>query len=78
MSKWVNVGSLAGKDILNLENGTFVGKAQNVLVDPANQHVAGVLLRQKGLLGSKNVLALENIKAFGSHTITLTLSLIHI
>ena len=72
MSKWVNVGSIAGKDILNLENGTFVGKAQNILVNPADQHVAGVLLRQKGLLGSKNVLALENIKAFGSHTITLT------
>ena len=71
MSKWVNVGSIAGKDVLNLENGTFVGKAQNILVNPADQRIAGVLLRQKGLLGSKNVLALENIKAFGSHTITL-------
>lgn len=71
MSKWVNVGSIVGKDVLNLDNGTFVGKAQNILVNPTDRIIAGVLLRQKGLLGSKNVLTLENIKAFGSHTITL-------
>ena len=72
MKNWVNVGSMVGKDVLNLDNGTFVGKAQNILVNSASQSVAGVLLRQKGLLGSKNMVALEDIKAFGSHTITLS------
>lgn len=52
--------------------GLFVGKAAEHPGKPRRSACRWRAFASKGLLGSKNVLALENIKAFGSHTITLT------
>lgn len=67
----VNVGSVLGKEILNLSDGTFVGRTQNIMVNASEKNVVGILLKQKGLLGNKNIIPLDNVKAFGSHTVTI-------
>lgn len=61
-----------GKEVLDLSSGSFLGRAQSITVHAHEQRVVGVTLKQKGLLGGKNIIPLANIKAFGSHTITVT------
>ena len=63
----VNVGSVMGKEVLDLSSGSFLGRAQSITVHALEKRVVGVMLKQKGLLGGKNIIPLANIKAFGSH-----------
>lgn len=70
--KLVNIGSVIGKEILNLEDGAFLGRVQGINVDASEAKVIGIQIKQKGILGGKNIIPFESIKAFGSHTVTVS------
>lgn len=61
----MNIGSIMGKDILDLSDGAYVGKVQGIVVG-SDGKVAGIRIRQKGLLGNKNVVPFDHVKAFGN------------
>ena len=69
MGVLVNVGSIMGKDILNLAEGTMIGKVCGVALTPDNK-VAGLKVKSKKIMGTVNVVPFENVKAFGA-TITV-------
>lgn len=69
MGVLVNVGSIMGKDILNLADGTMIGKVCGVALTPDNK-VAGLKVKEKKFMGNVNIVPFENVKAFGA-TITL-------
>lgn len=69
MGVLVNVGSIMGKDILNLAEGTMIGKVCGVALTPDNK-VAGLKVKSKKIMGTMNVVPFENVKAFGA-TITV-------
>lgn len=69
MGVLVNVGSIMGKDILNLADGTLIGKVCGVALTPDNK-VAGLKVKEKKFMGNVNIVPFENVKAFGA-TITL-------
>ncbi len=69
MGVLVNVGSITGKDILNLADGTMIGKVCGVALTPDNK-VAGLKVKEKKFMGNVNIVPFENVKAFGA-TITL-------
>ena len=51
----INAGSVIGKEVLNLEDGTFAGKVQNLLIDEETKCIIGLQLKQKGRLNGKNM-----------------------
>lgn len=69
MGVLINIGSIMGKDILNLTDGTMVGKVCGVALTPDNK-VAGLKVKEKKFMGNVNIVPFENVKAFGA-TITL-------
>ncbi len=69
MGVLVNVGSIMGKDILNLADGTMIGKVCGVALTPDNK-VAGLKVKEKKFMGNVNIVPFESVKAFGA-TITL-------
>ncbi|MBQ2034942.1 MAG: PRC-barrel domain-containing protein [Peptococcaceae bacterium] len=69
MGVLVNVGSIMGKEILNLADGTMIGKVCGVALTPDNK-VAGLKVKSKKIMGTVNVVPFENVKAFGA-TITV-------
>ena len=69
MGVLVNIGSIMGKEILNLTDGTMVGKVCGVALTPDNK-VAGLKVKSKRIMGTMNVVPFENVKAFGG-TITV-------
>lgn len=69
--KITNIGSVIGKEILNLSDGSFLGKVQGVFIDETEQKLTGLKVKQKGLLGGKNSIPFESIKSFGTHKITI-------
>ncbi len=69
MGVLVNVGSIMGKDILNLAEGTLIGKVCGVALTADNK-VAGLKVRSKKIMGTTNVVPFENVKAFGA-TVTV-------
>ncbi|MBR4944470.1 MAG: PRC-barrel domain-containing protein [Peptococcaceae bacterium] len=69
MGVLVNVGSIMGKEILNLSDGTMIGKVCGVALTPDNK-VAGLKVKAKKIMGTANVVPFENVKAFGA-TITV-------
>lgn len=69
MGVLVNVGSIMGKEILNLADGTMIGKVCGVALTPDNK-VAGLKVKSKKIMGTMNVVPFENVKAFGA-TITV-------
>ena len=69
MGVLVNVGSIMGKEILNLAEGTMIGKVCGVALTSDNK-VAGLKVRPKKIMGVVNVVPFENVKAFGA-TITV-------
>ena len=69
MGVLVNVGSIMGKEILNLSEGTMIGKVCGVALTPDNK-VAGLKVKSKKIMGTVNVVPFENVKAFGA-TITV-------
>lgn len=69
MGVLINIGSIMGKDILNLADGTMVGKVCGVALTPDNK-VAGLKVKEKKFMGNVNMVPFENVKAFGA-TITL-------
>ena len=50
MGVLVNVGSIMGKDILNLADGTMIGKVCGVALTPDNK-VAGLKVKEKEIYG---------------------------
>lgn len=69
MGELINIGSIMGKELLNLSDGTMLGKVCGVVLTP-DCKVAGLKVRERKLMGSTTTVAFENIKAFGA-TITL-------
>ena len=69
MGELINVGSIIGKELLNLSDGTMLGKVCGVVLT-TDCKVAGLKVRERKLMGSTTTVAFENIKAFGA-TITL-------
>ncbi len=69
MGVLVNVGSIMGKDILNLAEGTMIGKVCGVALTPDNK-VAGLKVKSKKIMGATNIVPFENVKAFGA-TVTV-------
>ncbi len=68
MGVLVNIGSIMGKEILNLSDGTMIGKVCGVALTPDNK-VAGLKVKEKKFMGNVNIVPFENVKAFGA-TIT--------
>lgn len=66
MGVLINIGSIMGKDILNLTDGTMVGKVCGVVLTPDNK-VAGLKVKEKKFMGNVNIVPFENVKAFGSY-----------
>ena len=69
MGELINVGSIIGKELLNLSDGSMLGKVCGVVLT-SDCKVAGLKVRERKLMGSTTTVAYENIKAFGA-TITL-------
>lgn len=69
MGELINIGSIMGKELLNLSDGTMVGKVCGVVLTP-DCRVAGLKVRERKLMGSTITVAFENVKAFGA-TITV-------
>lgn len=69
MGELINIGSIMGKELLNLSDGTMVGKVCGVVLTP-DCKVAGLKVRERKLMSGTITVAFENIKSFGS-TITL-------
>ncbi len=69
MGELINIGSIMGKELLNLSDGTMLGKVCGVVLT-ADCKVAGLKVRERRIMGSTTTVAFENIKAFGA-TITL-------
>lgn len=69
MGELINIGSIMGKELLNLADGTMLGKVCGVVLTP-DCKVAGLKVRERKLMGSTTTVAFENVKAFGA-TITL-------
>jgi len=69
MGELINIGSILGKDILNLSDGTMIGKVCGVALTPDNK-VAGLKVKEKKFMGNVNIVPFENVKAFGA-TVTL-------
>lgn len=69
MGTLINIGSIMGKEILNLADGTMVGKVCGVALTPDNK-VAGLKVKEKKFMGNVNIVPFENVRAFGA-TITL-------
>lgn len=61
----INLGSIMGKDVLNLADGAFIGKIQGVVIGQENK-VSGIKLKRKGLGGSASMIPFANVKAFGN------------
>jgi len=72
MEKLTNVGSALGKDIINLEDGAIVGSIQGALIDMDTRKVVGFKMKQKGILGSKNILCFSNVRSIGEHMVTVS------
>ena len=62
MGVLVNVGSIMGKEILNLSEGTMIGKVCGVALTPDNK-VAGLKVKSKKIMGTVNIVPFENVKA---------------
>lgn len=69
MGELMNLGSIMGKELLNLSDGTMLGKVCGVVLTP-DCKVAGLKVRERKLMGNTTTVAFENVKAFGA-TITL-------
>ena len=69
MGELMNIGSIMGKELLNLSDGTMLGKVCGVVLTP-DCKVAGLKVRERKLMSGTSTIAFENIKAFGA-TITL-------
>lgn len=69
MGVLINIGSIMGKEILNLADGTMVGKVCGVALTPDSK-VAGLKVKEKKFMGNVNIVPFENVRAFGT-TITL-------
>ena len=69
MGELINIGSIMGKELLNLSDGTMVGKVCGVVLTP-DCKVAGLKVRERKLMSGTIIVAFENIKSFGA-TITL-------
>ena len=69
MGELINIGSIMGKELLNLSDGTMLGKVCGVVLTP-DCKVAGLKVRERKLMSGTTTVAFENIKAFGA-TITL-------
>ncbi|MBO5429651.1 MAG: PRC-barrel domain-containing protein [Peptococcaceae bacterium] len=69
MGELINIGSIMGKELLNLADGTMLGKVCGVVLTP-DCKVAGLKVRERKLMGSTITVAFENVKSFGA-TITL-------
>ena len=69
MGELMNIGSIMGKELLNLSDGTMLGKVCGVVLTP-DCKVAGLKVRERKLMSGTSTVAFENIKAFGA-TITL-------
>ncbi len=69
MGELINVGSLIGKEILDLTEGVIVGRVCGVAMQP-DLKVAGLKVREKRFMGNTIVVPFEHIRAFGA-TITV-------
>lgn len=69
MGVLINVGSIMGKEILNLADGTIAGRVCGISMTP-DCKVAGIKVRERKFRGTVNYVPFENIKAFGA-TVTV-------
>ena len=60
MGVLVNVGSIMGKEILNLAEGTMIGKVCGVALTSDNK-VAGLKVRPKKIMGVVNVVNVHSV-----------------
>lgn len=69
MGVLINIGSIMGKEILNLADGTMIGKVYGVALT-SDKKVAGLKVKEKKFMGNVNIVPFENVRAFGA-TITV-------
>ena len=69
----VNFGSVLGKDILNIGDGSFVGTVQGMLIDEKNRLALGLILKTKSRLSNKgkSVIAFKQIKSLTGDLVTV-------
>lgn len=69
-----NFGSILGKDMLNINDGSFVGTVQGALIDMNARKVLGFALKQKNLLTNKakSVIPYAQVKSLSGDLVTVT------
>ena len=69
----INFGSILGKDILNIGDGSFVGTVQGMLIDEKERKVIGIILKNKSRLSNKakSVIAFGQIKSLTGDLVTV-------
>ena len=69
----INFGSILGKDILNIGDGSFVGTVQGLLIDEKERKVIGIILKNKSRLSNKakSVIAFGQIKSLTGDLVTV-------
>ncbi len=69
-----NFGSILGKDMLNINDGSFAGTVQGALIDMNERKVLGFALKQKNLLTNKakSVIPYEQVKSLNGDLVTVT------
>ncbi|MDK2824309.1 MAG: hypothetical protein PWQ67_2333 [Clostridia bacterium] len=65
------VQSLLGKEVVNLKDGSFIGKIQSVVINPVEKKVIGVYVKLKGILSGRNFIPFSGIQSFGTHSVTI-------
>ena len=70
----INFGSILGKDILNIGDGSFVGTVQGMLIDEKERKVICIILKNKSRLSNKakSVIAFGQIKSLTGDLVTVT------
>ena len=68
-----NLGSILGKDILNIMAGAFVGTVQGAVVEPKERKVTGLVLKQKNLLNNKakSAIPFAHVKSLSGDLVTV-------
>ena len=68
-----NLGSILGKDILNIMDGAFVGTVQGAVVEPKERKVTGLVLKQKNLLNNKakSAIPFAHVKSLSGDLVTV-------
>jgi len=63
------VSELMGKTVVSADSGQRLGTVSDVLLDEADHHLVGLVVRRGGLMKSEHVLPSAAVQTFGRDTV---------